>query len=336
MGGAGFPTHVKLNPRPTQKIDTIIANAAECEPYLTIDEATLTEKTKDVVMGIVIVCHIMGVKKGLIGMEDNTASLVPTIEKAIKENEHAKDMDISVALCKTKYPQGGEKMLIESLTGRQVPSAKLPADVGCVVDNVGTLAAISDAFLLGKPLIDRGFTFSGKAAKTPKNIVAPMGTLLTDLPKDFIDYDMDKCVRILFGGPMMGQSVPTLEIPIQKNTSGILLMTKDETAAFAEGYCIRCTRCLRNCPMWLSPVIMNDALKAGDLDEATDAGLMDCIECGACTFICPAHIKLVQHFRVGKALRKAQLAARKAEADAKAAAAKAKAEKAAQPAEAKA
>jgi electron transport complex protein RnfC len=191
-------------------------------------------------------------------------------------------------------------MLISALTGREVPSGGLPMDAGCIVQNVGTLVAIAEAFTLGKPLIDRDLTVSGGACKIPKNIRAPIGTLLPDLPKAFMDVDYGKLRKILFGGPMMGFAVPSLEIPIQKNTSGIILMTAEETYIDPEGPCIHCGRCIRNCPCRLSPAIMNDNLEAADLDGAVKAGLMDCIECGSCSYMCPGRIKLVQRFRVGK------------------------------------
>jgi electron transport complex protein RnfC len=296
MGGAGFPAHVKLNPN--KPVDTVIANAAECEPYLTTDEALLQEKTKTLIQGLAIVMKIVGVNRGIIGMEDNKASLIPHIEAAINEVPHPGT--IEVTLCKTRYPQGGEKMLITACTGREVPSGALPADAGCVVCNVGTLVAIAEAFTLGKPLIERGLTVSGSACKTPKNIFAPIGTILTDLPAEFMEIDTGKVRKILYGGPMMGTAVPNASIPIQKNTSGIVFMDIKDTYADAEGPCIRCGRCLRNCPMRLSPVLMNNALESEDLDEAVRCGLMDCIECGACTFLCPARIRLVQRFRVGK------------------------------------
>jgi electron transport complex protein RnfC len=173
-------------------------------------------------------------------------------------------------------------------------------DAGCIVHNVGTLAAIAEAFTLGKPLIDRDLTVSGGACKTPKNIRVPIGSFLTDLPPEFMAIDAERVRKILYGGPMMGSAVPHLQIPIQKNTSGIILMTAEETIAEEEGPCIRCCRCIRSCPCRLSPVIMNIALNSSDLDYAVKAGLMDCIECGSCTYMCPARIKLVQRFRVGK------------------------------------
>jgi electron transport complex protein RnfC len=298
MGGAGFPAHVKLAPPPGKHIDLIIANGAECEPYLTIDEAAMTAKSDLLVQGLAIVMKITGVGRAVIGVEDNKKSLIPLIEREMRLAEFTGD--ISIELCRTRYPQGGEKMLITALTGREVPSGGLPMDAGCIVQNVGTLIAIAEAFYRGKPLIDRELTVSGGACKTPKNIRAPIGACLKDMPVEFMEIDHTRLAKILFGGPMMGTAVTSLETPIQKNTSGIILMTREETIAEDEGPCIRCGRCIRNCPCSLSPVIMNNSLDAGDLDYAVKAGVLDCIECGSCTYVCPARIKLVQRFRVGK------------------------------------
>jgi len=298
MGGAGFPTHVKLSPPPGKHIDLIIANGAECEPYLTIDEAGMTGKSHLLIKGIAIVMKITGVNRAIIGMEDNKKDLIPVVEREMRLGDIAGD--ISFGVCRTRYPQGGEKMLITALTGREVPSGGLPMDAGCIVQNVGTLIAIAEAFYQGKPLIDRDLTVSGGACGTPKNIRVPIGACLHDMPVEFMEIDHARLARVIFGGPMMGTAVASLEIPIQKNTSGIILMTKEETIAEEEGPCIRCGRCVRTCPCRLSPVIMNNSLDACDLDYAVKAGLMDCIECGSCTYGCPARIKLVQRFRVGK------------------------------------
>jgi electron transport complex protein RnfC len=309
LGGAGFPSHIKLSPPPDKPINLIIADGAECEPYLTTDEAAMLSKPHFLIEGLKIVMRVTGVKRSIIGLEDNKKSLIPIIERELRRREF--DGDISFGVCRTRYPQGGEKMLIAALTGREVPSGGLPMDVGCIVQNVGTLIAIAEAFTLGKPLIDRTLTVTGSACKTPKNIDAPIGTLLMDLPPEFMEIDYSKLVKIIFGGPMMGFSVSSLDVPVQKNTSGIILMAKEETTAEHESPCIRCGRCIHKCPCRLSPGVMNNSLDTGDLDYAVKAGLMDCIECGSCAFICPAKIKLVQRFRVGKQRVRTQQALQK-------------------------
>lgn len=309
MGGAGFPVHVKLSPPPNKKLDLVIANAAECEPYLTIDEATLEEEPSKVVEGLAIVMRTVGVAKGVVALEDNKKHLLASIEAAIASHGHG--MDIAVQLLKTKYPQGGEKMLITALTGKEVPSGGLPMDVGCVVQNVGTLKAIAEAFSEGKPLIERGLTITGGACKGPKNIIAPIGTLISDIGAAEVEIDEEAVRKVIFGGPMMGTTVPHRTIPVQKNTSGVVLMTEAEVAldTDVETPCIRCGRCMRACACRLSPVLLNNALDAGDLETAADIGLLDCIECGTCSYVCPARIQLVQRFRVGKQLLRAMRAA---------------------------
>jgi electron transport complex protein RnfC len=252
-------------------------------------------------------------------MEDNKRALVPVLEaaiaRALAQPEIRKGTRISVRLCKTRYPQGGEKLLILALTGREVPSGGLPADCGCIVQNVGTLAAQADAFDLGMPLIERGLTVSGGACGHPRNIIAPIGTQITDLPPDSLNINEEKLVKVLYGGPMMGVSVPHAEVPIQKNTSGILLLTRKETYVMKETPCVRCGKCVSFCSARLHPVLMNNALDRGGqngLDEAASLGLMDCMECGACAYVCPARIKLTQRFRVGKVRYRALLAQRRA------------------------
>ncbi len=303
MGGAGFPTWMKLSPPPTKPIDVVIANGAECEPFLTVDYRTMLENPGPLVYGLAVCLKVLNVTRGVIALEDNKADVVPVLEKAVAEFQAGpgagKGFELEVRVLKTKYPQGGEKMLITAVTGRQVPSGGLPMDVGTVVQNVGSLQAIAEAFLEGKPLIDRSFTVTGGACRNPKNLRTPIGTVVSELVPQVFDVSED-LARIVFGGPMMGVSVPTLDIPVQKNTSGVLLMDSREAVFFEEGDCIRCGRCFKACSCRLPPALMNEALLADDYAKADALGLLDCIECGACSYVCPARVRLVQRFRVGK------------------------------------
>lgn len=305
MGGAAFPTHVKLNPPKGTKIDYLIANGAECEPYLSIDARTMQESAAKVVDGVAIAMRITGAAEGFIALEDNKADLVPALEKAINAQQcnpvGPGACAISVVLCKTKYPQGGEKMLIKAVVNREVPSGGLPSAAGCVVQNVGTLKALSEAFREGKPLIDRALTISGGACATPKNVEVPIGTLVGDLIPESVTL-LPGVKKIISGGPMMGVAMKDASFPVQKNTSGVLFLTARETALVEESPCIGCGRCMQVCSCLLSPVLIIRAVKAGDLEEAKRYGLMDCVECGTCAWVCPARIKLVQRFRIGKQL----------------------------------
>ncbi|HZL83417.1 MAG TPA: electron transport complex subunit RsxC [Candidatus Deferrimicrobium sp.] len=305
MGGASFPTDVKLAPPADKPIDTIIANGSECEPYLNIDYRTMIESPADVVEGLAIAAHIVGAKKAYVAIESNKVDAVPVIEKQFSAHGHGILMGVIIAA--TKYPEGGEKMLIKAVTGREVPSHGLPMDIGVICQNVGTLKAIKEAFIDGKPLIERGFTVSGGACITPKNLYAPIGTVLADLIPGVIQVS-DDVRKIIFGGPMMGVAVPSLQTPIAKGTSGILFFTSAESKQYEERLCIRCGRCANACPAQLMPMLMNAALLSDDLNHADAIGLIDCFECGACSYVCPARIPLTQRFKLGKDLLRNQRA----------------------------
>ncbi len=311
MGGASFPTHVKLNPPADKKIEYVLLNAAECEPYLTVDDRTMKEEAAKVVDGLAIVMHIVGAK-GIIALETNKADDVAPLEAEIQKQGR----DIQVVLVKTKYPQGCEKNIVEAVLGREIPAGKLPADAGAVICNVGTVCAISEAFREGKPLIDRALTISGGACDKPCNIRVPVGTLVSDLIPDVIKLKEGQVAKIVSGGPMMGFAMSSAQFPIAKGTSGITFLSKEETYLVDEDQCISCGHCVDACPMHLTPVMMVKSLTAGEMADAKEYGLMDCIECGCCSYVCPANVRLVQRIRVGKADLRAQMAAEKAKAEA--------------------
>ena len=322
MGGASFPAHVKLNPPADKIIDYVLINAAECEPYLTCDERTMLEQPSKVVDGLAIVLHIVnggkagsGKAEGIIVLEDNKAYLMPELEKAIKESGHQDQ--ISICLVKTKYPQGAEKFIVSASTGREIPSAKLPADAGCVISNVGTVCAISDAFRLGLPLIERSLTISGGAVEKPVNIHVPVGTIVSDLMPDVFKLKENSAVKIISGGPMMGFAMISADFPVAKGTSGVTFLTEKETFLEEESQCISCGSCVAKCAMRLSPALIVRELKAGNIEKAKKFGLMDCIECGCCAFVCPAKVNLIQRIRLGKGIVRQKMAEEKAKAAAK-------------------
>ncbi len=322
MGGASFPAHVKLNPPKDKKIDFVLLNAAECEPYLTCDERTLIESADKVIDGLAIELHLTGAK-GIIALEDNKAYITDSLNAEIAKQGLSEK--ISVCLVKTKYPQGAEKFIVSACTGREIPSAKLPADAGCIISNVGTVCAISDAFRLGKPVVERTLTISGEAVEKPVNIRVPVGTVVSSLMPEVFTLKENAAVKIISGGPMMGFAMCSADFPVAKGTSGVVFLTEKETFLTEENQCIGCGKCVATCAMHLSPVLILRELKAGNLEKARKFGLMDCIECGCCAYICPANVGLIQRIRLGKAAMrkkmaddkvKAELAQKKAEAEA--------------------
>mgnify|MGYP000666254615 CR=1 FL=1 len=294
LGGAAFPTHVKLSPPKDYPVDTVIINGAECEPYLTADDRIMRERAEDVVRGAHLVRQAVGAKRVIIGIEDNKPEAIEAMERA------AKAYGFEVVPLHTKYPQGSEKQLIQVLTGRQVPSGGLPFHVGVVVQNVGTAAAIYEAVRFRKPLIERVVTLSGLGAKGPGNYLVKIGTLFSHLVQATGGADEERVVKVLNGGPMMGIAQWTLDVPVVKGTSGVLLLTAEETSLEEEGPCIRCGRCVEACPINLLPFLIARLAEKRLFDRAERYHILDCIECGSCAYVCPARRHLVHHIRYGK------------------------------------
>lgn len=295
MGGAAFPTHVKLSPPADKKIDTLIVNAAECEPYLTSDFRSMVETPDRIVEGSLIAMRILKAERCFIGVEDNKRAAADILER------YCEGTPIKVVTLPTKYPQGAEKMLIWALTGREVPSGKLPMDVACVVENVATLAAISSAVSMCMPLIERTVTVSGKAVRYPKNVVARIGTSFRDI-FEFAGGFEEEPGKIIMGGPMMGVAQPSLDAPVIKATSGLLAFGARETELGEERACIRCGKCEEVCPMRLRPNMLSILSERRQHQTAmVEYDLMDCVECGCCAFICPAKRNIVQYIKLSKA-----------------------------------
>ncbi len=295
MGGATFPTHLKLNPPPNVTVDTYIINGAECEPYLTCDHRLMLENTKELFDGIQIVQSFLHFKEILIGIECNKMNAIQHLLQYIKD--HPMEPSVQVVSLEKKYPQGAEKSLINALTKRIVPMGKLPFAVGCIVQNVGTLIAISNAFRKGTPLIHRVFTASGDCLKEPKNIRAPIGTLLSDIV-EFCGGFIEEPKELVFGGPMMGINQRSQDVPVLKGTSGVIFLSHLEP--LNESSCIRCGRCIQNCPSGLMPYRFVELAKRNNYSQANRYYVASCIECGLCTYNCPARIPILNYIRVTK------------------------------------
>ncbi|MCQ2303748.1 MAG: electron transport complex subunit RsxC [Bacteroidales bacterium] len=299
MGGATFPTHVKLMIPEGKKAEYIIINAAECEPYLTCDNRLLLEKPKEFLMGVKILMTAVNAPKGIIGIECNKMNAIELLDKTINENRELYK-NIEVQPLKTKYPQGGEKQIIKAVTGREVPSGKLPIETGCVVVNVASTFAIYEAVQKNKPLIERIVTVTGKSVKNPGNYRVRFGTP-ANLLIEAVGGLPENITNVINGGPMMGKAVSVTDFPCIKGTSGILLMTTNEAQDRHQTNCIRCGRCAIACPMGLPPFLLNKLSKLNMFDETESNHIMDCIECGSCEFTCPANIPLLDYIRYGKA-----------------------------------
>lgn len=294
MGGAAFPTHVKLSPPPEKNIDTLIVNGAECEPFLTADHRLMLTRTEEALTGIAIAAKILKVSRIFVGVEDNKMDAIEKMAEA------AAKFKITVVPLHVKYPQGAEKQLIYALTGRQVLEGGLPMDVGCVVMNIGTAAAVHDAVVLGHPLIERVTTVTGTPVVDPANYLVRIGTPIRKL-LELSGGVKENPAKVIMGGPMMGFAQSNIDVPVAKNSSGVLLMDPEEIEQFEGNPCIRCSRCVKACPMNLLVPTLSTMIEAGEFSMAEHNYVMDCVECGTCAYICPAKRPLVQHFRRAKA-----------------------------------
>lgn len=296
LGGAGFPAHVKLSPSPENKIDTLIINGAECEPYITSDYREIMENSWNIMNGINILMELLDVKNVLIGIEDNKP-------EAIKELTHVAETSdsINVVKLKSRYPQGAEKMLIYAVTGRKVPPGKLPMNVGVIVMNVNTVSFISEYIKTGMPLIKRRVTVDGVAVKNPSNVEVLIGTQLSKVFEFCGGFDA-VVHKVLMGGPMMGVAQHSLETSVVKHTNALLAFGREEAKLPPESACIRCGRCVEACPMNLLPLHLNSNALKNNLDNLRRFNANDCIECGSCSYVCPAKRHLVQSIRLAKTL----------------------------------
>ena len=293
LGGASFPTHVKLSIKPEQKCDCIIANGAECETHLTCDHRLMLENPVRVVDGLRAAMRAINVKEGIIAIEDNKPDAIEAMRKACQGRE-----GVRVQVLKTKYPQGGEKQLIEAVTGRQVPSGGLPIQAGVIVMNVATCAAVADAVIDGKPLVERIVTVTG-AVRQPANQRLRIGTITEDIIRECGGFSGDVGKGNL-SGEITGMCAPNTSIPIAKATGGILVLDKQDAASVEEGPCLRCGKCVEVCPIGLHPLKIKIAADADRIDECKRLHVMDCTLCGSCSFICPAHRWLTASFKVAK------------------------------------
>jgi len=296
MGGAGFPTHVKINPPPAKRIDTLIINGAECEPYLTADHRLMVERPEAIWEGIRILRHILRGPRVRLAIEDNKPDAIRAMEKVMA----SADDDVALVVLPTAYPMGAEKQLIAALLGREVPSGGLPSDVGALVENVATCAAVFEAVVQGHPLTRRVVTVTGSLIRRPANVLAPIGARFSDLI-EFCGGLQETGGKLICGGPMMGVAQVDASTPVGKTVSGILALSRQDIAVYETHACIACGRCVRACPMSLLPCTISVAVEAGQFEEAERLAVMDCIECGCCAYVCPAHRPMVQFMRQGKA-----------------------------------
>lgn len=300
LGGAGFPSSIKLNfSSPTRKVDTLLLNGAECEPYLTADCREMMEAPEDIIEGAAFLLDILKLKRAIIGIEGNKPEAIALLRETIA----ARKLDDKMCVLKLKaaYPQGAEKVLVKACTNRVVPIGKIPADVGCIVLNITSAAFLARYMRTGMPLITKRITVDGSAIAEPKNIVAPIGALMADIA-EFCGGFAEPPRKVLMGGPMMGTALYTLDYPIIKQNNGLIFMGAEEAAAVQPTDCIRCGRCVAACPMYLTPVSIQHLVQNRDIKGIEDINVKGCMECGCCAYACPAHRPLVQFLRMAKKL----------------------------------
>lgn len=298
IGGAGFPSHVKLSPPPDNPVDTLILNGAECEPYITADHRQMLEHGREIVEGAMVILAILGIKKCFIGIENNKPDAITIMSEAAAAASTPEHI-VTVQPLQVKYPQGSEKQLIQSITGRKVPGFALPSAVGVVVHNVSTAKAIYDAVVLSKPLYEKVMTISGKGIKRSANLRVKVGTKISDIV-EYLGGVTPELSKIIMGGPMMGFAVSSLDIPVTKTTSSVLFLAEDEIDSSPHSQCIRCGWCLDACPMGLEPKEIALYVEAGRPQDTGQFGVFECFECGCCAYVCPAKRPLVQFVRLAK------------------------------------
>lgn len=305
MGGATFPAHVKLSIPAGQKAECLIINGVECEPYLTSDYRTMLERGSEVLVGVQILCKALDVNKAYIGIEDNKPEAISHLTTLAAGYPH-----IEIVPLRTKYPQGGEKQLIQAITGKAVPSGRLPIHVGVVVQNIGTALAVYEAVQKNKPLIERVVTVTGKTLRDPSNFMVRIGTPISSLI-DLCGGMPQDALKVINGGPMMGRALANIDAPVTKGTSGIVIMRNRESLRTPASSCIKCAKCVGVCPMGLEPYLLNKLTRLKRFDDLEPLRITDCIECGSCAYTCPASIPLLDYIRVGKAETMKRIRARK-------------------------
>ncbi len=295
MGGATFPTHIKLSPPPGKKAEFLVINGVECEPYLTSDHRIMLERGEEVLIGVEILMKAIDVKKAYIGVENNKPDAIENLRKLSKGFA-----GVEIVPLKVQYPQGGEKQLIAAVSGRQVPPPPaLPIDVGAVVSNVSSAVAVYEAIQKSKPLIERVVTITGKSLTSPKNMIVRVGTPISELVAIAGGLPEDTG-KVINGGPMMGRAMVNLDSPVTKGCSGITILSEQEATRPEVSLCIKCGKCITACPMALEPFLLSKVARKGKWDEAEEGCITDCIECGSCQFTCPANIPLLDYIRLGK------------------------------------